>query len=391
MNLIDRYIHYVRDIRRYSPRTVSTYEDSLKSFSSFVFKDQADLEEACLDQAGHMSQTCSGHAYSDLAGLDEVLLSALNPSEIRGYEVHLLDGVGVTPKTVNLHLSVLSGFCRFLVKEGLLKSNPVRLVHRPKVEKRLPEFYRQDSIDAYFEKTAYYASEDALTIFLHDVQSASGKKMYERRLARLIISIFYGLGLRRSELIGLKVGSVDFSRKVVNVVGKGNKTRSIPLADSLAAEIKIYLKVVEALVGLRAVAFTESRSGAAGDRSSCVDASADISRGSAVRPSAVDHVSASRTPGEPLLITYTGRALYPVYVDRVVKTELGGYEGFTGRKSPHVLRHSIATSLLNEGAQLNSIKEMLGHSSLAATQVYTHNSITKLQQVYKAAHPRAKK
>ena len=391
MNLIDRYIHYVRDIRRYSPRTVSTYSDALKSFSSFVFKDQAGLAEACLDQAGHMSQTCSGHACSDQAGLDEVLLSALNPSEIRGYEVHLLDGVGVTPKTVNLHLSVLSGFCRFLVKEGLLKSNPVRLVHRPKVEKRLPEFYRQDSIDAYFEKTAYYASEDALTIFLHDVQSASGKKMYERRLARLIISIFYGLGLRRSELIGLKVGSVDFSRKVVNVVGKGNKTRSIPLADSLAAEIKMYLNAAEALVGLRAVAFTESRSGAAGDRSSCVDASADISRDSAVRPSAVDHVSASRTPGEPLLITYTGRALYPVYVDRVVKTELGGYEGFTGRKSPHVLRHSIATSLLNEGAQLNSIKEMLGHSSLAATQVYTHNSITKLQQVYKAAHPRAKK
>ena len=337
----------------------------MKSFSAFAFKDQA----------------CS----------DEVLLSALNPSEIRGYEVHLLDVEKVTPRSVNLHLSVLSGFCRFLVKEGLLKSNPVRLVHRPKVEKRLPEFYRQDSIDAYFEKTAYYASEDALTIFLHDVQSASGKKMYERRLARLIISIFYGLGLRRSELIGLKVGSVDFSRKVVNVVGKGNKTRSIPLADSLAAEIKIYLKAVEALVGLRAVAFTESRSGAAGDRSSCVDASADISRDSAVRPSAVDHVSASRTPGEPLLITYTGRALYPVCVDRVVKMELGGYEGFTGRKSPHVLRHSIATSLLNEGAQLNSIKEMLGHSSLAATQVYTHNSITKLQQVYRTAHPRAKK
>ena len=336
---------------------MSTYEDSLKSFSAFAFKDQAGLEEACSDQAGHMSQTCSGHACSDLAGLDEVLLSALNPSEIRGYEVHLLDGVGVTPKTVNLHLSVLSGFCRFLVKEGLLKSNPVRLVHRPKVEKRLPEFYRQDSMDAYFEKTAYYVSDEAMTIYLHDVQSDTGKKMYERRLARLIISMFFGLGLRRSELIGLKISSVDFSRKVVTVHGKGNKTRAIPLADSLAAEIKMYLKAAEALVG----------------------------------PRAVDHVSASRTPGEPLLITYTGRALYPVYVDRVVKTELSGYEGFTGRKSPHVLRHSIATSLLNEGAKLNSIKEMLGHSSLAATQVYTHNSITKLQQVYKDAHPRAKK
>ena len=331
----------MRDIRRYSPRTVSTYEDSLKSFSAFAFKDQTCSDQTCSDQA------CS----------DEVLLSALNPSEIRGYEVHLLDVEKVTPRSVNLHLSVLSGFCRFLVKEGLLKSNPVRLVHRPKVEKRLPEFYRQDSMDAYFEKTAYYISDDAMKIYLHDVQSDTGKKMYEHRLARLIISMFFGLGLRRSELIGLKISSVDFSRKVVTVVGKGNKTRAIPLADSLAAEIKMYLKAAEALVG----------------------------------PRAVDQVSVFRTPGESLLITYTGRALYPVYVDRVVKAELVGHDGFTGRKSPHVLRHSIATSLLNEGAQLNSIKEMLGHSSLAATQVYTHNSITKLQQVYRTAHPRAKK
>ena len=361
MNLIDRYIHYVRDIRRYSPRTVSTYEDSLKSFSAFAFKDQASLDQTSLDQAcsdqACSDQACLDQTCLDQACSDEVLLSALNPSEIRGYEVHLLDVEKVTPRSVNLHLSVLSGFCRFLVKEGLLKSNPVRLVHRPKVEKRLPEFFRQDSMDAYFEKTAFYVSDDAMKIYLHDVQSDTGKKMYERRLARLIISMFFGLGLRRSELIGLQISSVDFSRKVVTVHGKGNKTRAIPLADSLAAEIKMYLKAAEALVG----------------------------------PRAVDHVSVFRTPGEPLLITYTGRALYPVYVDRVVKAELVGHEGFTGRKSPHVLRHSIATSLLNEGAKLNSIKEMLGHSSLAATQVYTHNSITKLQQVYKAAHPRAKK
>ena len=368
MNLIDRYIHYVRDIRRYSPRTVSTYEDSLKSFSAFVFKDQASLEQEGLDRA------CS----------DEVLLSALNPSEIRGYEVHLLDVEKVTPRSVNLHLSVLSGFCRFLIKEALLKSNPVRLVHRPKVEKRLPEFYRQDSMDAYFEKTAYYVSDEAMTIYLHDVQSDTGKKMYERRLARLIISMFYGLGLRRSELIGLQISSVDFSRKVVTVHGKGNKTRAIPLADSLAAEIRMYLKAAESLVGLRAVDHVPvSRTVDHVPVSRTVD-HMPVSR-------TVDHVPVFRTPGEPLLLTYTGRALYPVYVDRVVKTELGGFEGFTGRKSPHVLRHSIATSLLNEGAQLNSIKEMLGHSSLAATQVYTHNSITKLQQVYRTAHPRAKK
>ena len=96
-------------------------------------------------------------------------------------------------------------------------------------------------------------------------------------------------------------------------------------------------------------------------------------------------------PKSPLLVTSKGRRLYPSFVERVVKTELGAVDGISGRLSPHVLRHSLATELLNEGGDLNSIKEMLGHSSLAATQVYTHNSIAQLSKVYLTAHPRAKK
>ena len=94
--------------------------------------------------------------------------------------------------------------------------------------------------------------------------------------------------------------------------------------------------------------------------------------------------------GDPLLRTPSGRRLYPVYIDRAVKEELGGVPDITGRKSPHVLRHTLATELLNDGSDLNAIKELLGHSSLAATQVYTHNSIEKLKSVYNRAHPRAK-
>jgi len=94
---------------------------------------------------------------------------------------------------------------------------------------------------------------------------------------------------------------------------------------------------------------------------------------------------------EPLLRTPNGKRMYPVFVDRAVKQELGAVEGITGRKSPHVLRHTIATELLDEGSDLNSIKELLGHSSLAATQVYTHNSIERLKKVYNEAHPRANK
>jgi integrase/recombinase XerC len=278
---------------------------------------------------------------------DAELLESLNRSEIRQYEVYLLDEKECKASTVNQHLSVLSGFCQFLIKRGDIKANPVKLVARPKMDKRLPEFFRQDAMEGYFQQTQRYASEEYLGQFVELAESDYRKEIYEKRLARLIISLLYGLGLRRSELIGLRIGNVNFARKVVNVVGKGNKSRAIPMDDVLADEILLYLKAVEALV------------------------------------------EGDRPASEPLLITYSGRELYPAYVDRIVKKELGDSTAFAGRKSPHVLRHSIATGLLNEGAELNSIKEMLGHSSLAATQVYTHNSIAKLQKVYKDAHPRA--
>ena len=325
MKLIERYLEYVRNVKRYSERTFVIYRDVLKSYVSYVSKREDDVSDA-------------------------ELLESLNSSEIRQYEVYLLDEKECKASTVNQHLSVLSGFCQFLIKRGDIKANPVKLVARPKMDKRLPEFFRQDAIEGYFQQTQRYASEEYLGQFveLAESESKSSKEVYEQRLSRLILSLLYGLGLRRSELIGLRIGNVNFARKVVNVVGKGNKSRAIPMDDVLADEILLYLKAVEALV------------------------------------------EGDRTASEPLLITYSGRELYPVYVDRVVKKELGDSTAFAGRKSPHVLRHSIATGLLNEGAQLNSIKEMLGHSSLAATQVYTHNSIAKLQKVYKDAHPRAK-
>lgn len=325
MKLIERYLEYVRNVKRYSERTFAIYRDVLKSYVSYVSK---------------VGDTIC----------DAELLESLNRSEIRQYEVYLLDEKKCKASTVNQHLSVLSGFCQFLIKRGDIKANPVKLVARPKMDKRLPEFFRQDAMEGYFQQTQRYASEEYLGQFveLAESESKSSKEVYEQRLSRLIISLLYGLGLRRSELIGLRIGNVNFARKVVNVVGKGNKSRAIPMDDVLADEMLLYLKAVEALV------------------------------------------EGDRTASEPLLITYSGRELYPVYVDRVVKKELGDSTAFAGRKSPHVLRHSIATGLLNEGAQLNSIKEMLGHSSLAATQVYTHNSIAKLKSVYKKAHPRAK-
>ena len=325
MDIVSKYLSYVRNIRRYSQRTAEIYECVLKDFVPFA---------------------CDG----DTDPSDKHIIESLIPSIIRSYEVHLLDAdPPKTARTVNLHLSVLSGFCKYLVKEGLLQSNPVKLISRPKMESRLPVFYKKEAMEEYFTQTdKMYASPEELESFKQDWHTEQGKKSYEKRLARAIISTLYGLGLRRSELIGLTIGSVDFGRKVVKVRGKGNKMREIPLTTSLSEEILLYLEAVEVMCG------------------------------------------GQRSLKEPLFITYTGRSLYPSYVDRAVKSELGDVKGLTGRKSPHVLRHSLATELMNEEADLNSVKELLGHSSLAATQVYTHSSIARLKDIYKRAHPRAK-
>ena len=321
MTLIDKYIGYIRDIRRYSERTVCIYKDVLDNYVRLI----------------HNAQDVS----------DEELLASLNKSEIRQYEVMLLDE-GLSSRTVSLHLSALSGFCRYLVGNDCLNSNPVNLVAKPKTEKRLPVYFKKEAMDSYFEKTSWLFKEKEIDHFKANWDTKAGKNMYKDILARLILSLLYNLGIRRSELIGMKVGCIDFGRNVVKVAGKGDKMREIPLIASLCKEISLYLDAVETVCG------------------------------------------GKRSLKEPLLVTYNGKALYPGYVDKAVKSELGDVKGITGRKSPHVLRHSLATELLNEDASINSIKELLGHSSLAATQVYTHSNIARLKSIYKSAHPRAK-
>jgi len=314
--MTEAFLTYIRDIRRYSPRTQDIYKDVLEDFTKFA---------------------------------EGEVLASLTPSMLRRYEAECM-GRGMKPRTVHQHMSVLSGFCRFLMQKGLLKANPARTVKRPKQEKRLPEFYQEKSLDAYFAATEHWAGEDELTILQGYGPKPTSKtaiELYRNRLRRLIISLLYGTGIRRAELIGLKVGSFNPARKVLRVLGKGDKMREIPLIPSLCHEICLYLKAVESIGG------------------------------------------GGRPAEDPLLVTEKGSALYPVYVDRAVKAELDGY-GITGRKSPHVLRHSVATALLDDGADLSSIKEMLGHASLAATQVYTHNSVDRLKKVYNLAHPRAK-
>ena len=323
MDIIDSYLTYVRVVRRYSDRTVSIYEGVLSDYLAFVSR-QTEVSS------------------------DEQFAQAFNVSELRSYVAHMLDEKNPkSARTVNLHLSALSGFCRYLMQQGLLKSNPVKLVTKPKTEKRIPQFYRKDAMAEYFEQSQHYLEEE-YHAFLEEWHTKSGKETYSGIIERVIVSTLYSLGLRRSELIGMCISDVDFGRNVVKVRGKGDKMREIPLVPSLSEEILLYLKAVEVMCGRK------------------------------------------RSLKEPLFVTYDGSPLYPAYVDRAVKSALGEVGNIRGQKSPHVLRHSLATELMNEETPLNSIKELLGHSSLAATQVYTHSSIARLKDSYERAHPRAK-
>ena len=323
MDIIDSYLTYVRVVRRYSDRTVSIYDGVLSDYLAYVSR-QTPISS------------------------DEQFAQTFNVSELRSYVAHMLDEKNPkSARTVNLHLSALSGFCRYLMQQGLLKSNPVKLVTKPKTEKRIPQFYRKDAMEDYFEQSQHYLEEE-YHAFLEEWHTKSGKETYSGIIERVIVSTLYSLGLRRSELIGMCISDVDFGRNVVKVSGKGDKMREIPLVPLLSEEILLYLKAVEVMCGRK------------------------------------------RSLKEPLFVTYDGSPLYPAYVDRAVKSALGEVGNIRGQKSPHVLRHSLATELMNEETPLNSIKELLGHSSLAATQVYTHSSIARLKDSYERAHPRAK-
>lgn len=320
--LAGAFLIYISGVKRYSPRTRAIYSDVLRRFCEYT----GDVPEP-------------------------------TQKEIRDYEMHILDEEGLAPKTANLHMSVLSSFCTWLARNGEIASNPVKTVRRPKIPKRLPEFYREDEMSRYFEHTGMYASPEFLDSFTAafklgksgDRQAeAQAKDLYEKRLERVLVSAMSRLGIRRAELIGMNVGDLDVSRKVVAIRGKGDKMREIPVISPLCEEILLYLKAVETMGG------------------------------------------GKRTADDAMFVTWSGARIYPVLVDRAVKGDFSRISGVTGRKSPHVLRHTLATGLLDGGTDLNSIKEMLGHASLATTQIYTHNSVAKLKQVYESAHPRAK-
>lgn len=266
------------------------------------------------------------------AFLEEPLApEAMDTRNIRSYIAWGLDA-GLSARTLNLRLSALSTWANWLLRQDLLESNPVRKVPRPKQEKKLPQFYTEKAIGSYFD-------DSRLRVEAHPDDFGLLRD-------RTMLLVLYATGMRRAELCGLKIKDFDKGRKLFRVVGKGDRLREIPVPDLICQEISLYLEKM-------GEAYPDN-------------------------------------PGGMFFLTDRGAPLYLAFVDKLVRRELSGREGFSGRKSPHVLRHSLATHLLNRGADLSSIKEILGHSSLAATQVYTHNSFEQLKKTYLTAHPRAK-
>jgi integrase/recombinase XerC len=230
----------------------------------------------------------------------------------------------MSARSITRKISTLKSFFKFMLRLGSVAKSPMASIISPKVSKKLP----------------FYVEEGDMKVLFKDVGFTDDWNGYTGRLA---MQMLYQLGIRLSELVGCKERQVDHSNNAIKVLGKGNKERIIPLGVELLAALKEYV------VRKRAV-FSEP------DR-------------------------------EYLLVTDKGRKLYPKYVYRLMQKYLKEVTTIE-KKSPHVLRHSFATHLSNNGAELNAVKELLGHASLAATQVYTHNTIEKLKNVHKKAHPR---
>ena len=244
---------------------------------------------------------------------------------IRAWKVALVESK-LDNRSVNRKLATLRSFFKFLHQRQYIPANPMKLVPALKTKKKLPAFVEEKAMELLFEEVSF-------------------ENGFEGFRDRLILELLYGSGIRLSEMIGLKDADISFYNHTITVLGKRKKERMIPITPHLSKLIKEYQNLKSEYL-------------------------------------------TTKTPNHCLIVTDKGEEAYPVFIQRIVKKHLSAVTSLQ-QKSPHVLRHTYATHLLNNGADLNAIKDLLGHKSLAATQVYTHNSIEKLKRVFEQSHPKA--
>lgn len=293
------FLQYLEFEKRFSIHTITAYRQDIKQFFNFL-----------------------EHQYE----LDQE--AEVTTQKVRAWVVSMMVAK-YEPRSVRRKISSLKTYYKFLQKKEILDFDPTIHVILPKVKKRLPNTIRPENMEQLFSSVVF-------------------KSDWKGKRDRLIIELLYSTGMRRAELLAIELNDIDFDRKNIKVVGKGNKERLIPFADRLKTNIQTYLK----------------------HRS-------DVLKENSVNSSY-------------LFFTDKLQPLYPKFVYNLTKKYLGMVTGME-KRGPHVLRHSFATHLSENGADLNAIKELLGHANLAATQIYTHNSIEQLKKIYQNSHPKGMK
>jgi integrase/recombinase XerC len=228
-------------------------------------------------------------------------------------------------RSINRKISTLKSFYKYLLRTEVVESSPMTKIISPKNVKRLPVFVNEQNMQ---DMLKHNLSEDS---------------DFKTQTDQLIVELLYQTGIRRAELLNIKCSDIDFYNNSIKILGKGNKERILPLMKEMIEQLKTYILFRDEIV---------------------------------------------KNQHSFLFSIANGKPIYAKYVHKVVKDYLSASTTIS-KKSPHVLRHTFATHLLNQGADLNAVKELLGHANLNATQIYTHNTIDKLKEIHKKAHPKA--
>ena len=294
---LEAFLNYLQLEKNYSKHTLEAYGQDIDSFCEFC---SVEFNENNIDQVPY--------------------------TFIRGWIVHLADN-GLTNRSINRKISSLNAYYKFLQKTGHVDTSPLVKHKALKTQKKMEVPFSEMEMDQVLRQIP----------FTND---------FEGLRDRLIIEMLYATGIRRTELVNLKMGNIDWTKKSIKVLGKRSKERILPMLPSTISQLEEYLEVRLKLPIIKDEAF--------------------------------------------LFLTQKGLKIYETLVYRTINKYFSLVSPKV-KKSPHVLRHTFATHLLNQGADLNAVKELLGHASLASTQVYTHNSITELKKAHLKAHPRNKK
>jgi len=291
------FTEYLLHEKNYSVHTITSYSKDLESFSEFIN-----------DEYG------------------QTVIKDVNYSQIRSWIITLVE-TNISNRTINRKISSLNSYYKYLLKTEEITSNPLAKHKALKTSKKVQVPF----------------SENEIQIVLNELQKETD---FEGLRNKLIVELFYATGIRRVELVQIKMNDLDLANKTLKVLGKRNKERYIPLIDTVIKTAETYIKKRNELQNIEDKSF--------------------------------------------LFLTKKGLKIYETLVYRIIN-DYFSIASTKVKRSPHIIRHSFATHLLNQGADLNAVKELLGHSSLAATQVYTHNSISELKKVYANTHPRSKK